>query len=84
MHIICNPKLLKNIRRTDSIIHIFCSAGVKNTEMVGDMPVVGVVWYHSESISNILSVSLIKKDHQVTYDSRLYNTFRVWNEENTK
>ena len=63
-------------------MHIFYNAGVKITDMVGDIPGVGELWYHSEGIENIRSMALIYKDDQVTYDSRLDNTFRVWNEEN--
>ena len=62
-------------------MHIFFNAGVKTTDMVGDMSGVGEVWYHSEGIANIISMSLIQKDYQVTYDIRLDNNFRVWNEE---
>ena len=79
--VIYNPEPLNNIRRTDQTIHIFFNAGVKTTDMVGDMPGVGVIWYHSEGIANILSMALIQKYYQLTYDSILDNTFRVWNEE---
>ena len=79
--VICNPKHLNNNQRTDRTMHIFFNAGVKTTDMVGDMSGVGEVWYHSEGIANIISMSLIQKDYQVTYDIRLDNNFRVWNEE---
>ena len=49
--------------------------------MVGDMPGIREVWYHSEGIENILSMALIQKDYQLTYYIRIDNTFRVWNEE---
>ena len=65
-------------------MHIFCNSGVKTTDMVGDMPGVGEVWYHSEGIASIPSTDIIHKDYQVTYDSRFDNTFRVWNEGKTK
>ena len=61
VHIIRNPKLLNNRRRTDQKIHIFCNTGVKSTDMVGDIPGVWEVWYHSEGIENILSMELINK-----------------------
>ena len=77
VHVIYNLKLLNNIRRTDRTIHIFCNAGVKTTDMVGDTPGMGEVWYHSEGIANILSKALIHKDYQVKYNSRLDNTSRV-------
>ena len=49
--------------------------------MVSAIPVVGEVWYHSKGIENIISMALIQKDYQVTYEIRLNNTVRVWNEE---
>ena len=62
-------------------MHILFNAGMNTTDMVRDMPGVVEVWYHSEVIANILSMALVQKDYQVTHDSRLDNTFRVWNEE---
>ena len=62
-------------------MHILFNAGMNTTDMVRDMPGVVEVWYQSEVIANILSTALVQKDYQVTHDSRLDNTFRVWNEE---
>ena len=41
VHVLCNPKLLNNIRRTDQKIHLFCNAGMETTDVVGEMPGVG-------------------------------------------
>ena len=49
--------------------------------MVGDMPELREAWYQSEGVSNILSIYLIHKDYQMTYDSRIGKTFRVRNKE---
>ena len=38
VRLICNPELLKNIRRTDQTMHIFCNVGLNTTDIVGDMP----------------------------------------------
>ena len=65
-------------------MHIFFNTGVKTTNMVGDIPGVGRVWYHSEGIENILSMALIQKDYQVKYYSILYTIFRVCNKEKKK
>ena len=62
-------------------MHIFFNTGVKTTNMVGDIPGVGRVWYHSEGIENIIYMELIQKDYQVTYGRKLKTTFRVWNKE---
>ena len=65
-------------------MHIFCNAGVNTTDIIGDIPELGEVWYQSKGIENILSMKLIKKDYQVIYDGVPNITFRVWNEGKTK
>ncbi|VEU38525.1 unnamed protein product [Pseudo-nitzschia multistriata] len=77
INVICNPALLRNIRKTNRPMYIYCNAGVATTNMVGEFPGVGTVWYHKAGIANILSLSQIKKQHRVTYDSSIDNVFRV-------
>jgi len=36
------------------------------------------VWFHSEGIANILSLSNVQKRHNVTYDSTLNQGFVVY------
>lgn len=49
-----NNKLLRNVRKCDSHMDIHCNAGVASTDMVGDLPGYGEVWYHPNGIANIL------------------------------
>ena len=65
-----NAGLLRNIREGDTHMDIHCNAGVTRTNMVGDLPGYGTVWYHPNGIANILSLSRVKeKGYRVTYDS---------------
>jgi hypothetical protein len=59
--VFANRKLLKNIRTTERTMNIRCNAGVSRTNMVGDLPGYGEVWYNPEGIANILSLSQVKK-----------------------
>jgi hypothetical protein len=74
-----NDKLLQNIRKSDTYMDIHCNAGVTSTDMVGDLPGYGEVWYHPNGIANILSLTRVKDKHQVTFDSAGGNKFVVHN-----
>ena len=78
-----NGELLENIRSGMSYMDIHCNAGMTSTNLVGDLPGYGEVWYHPNGIANILSLARVK-DHgyHVTYDSHNGNEFRVYNPNN--
>jgi hypothetical protein len=57
---------------------IHCNAGVTSTNLIGDYPGYGTVWYHPKGIANILSLSRVKNNgFRVTYDSVDGNEFVV-------
>jgi hypothetical protein len=60
--VFCNPKLLKNIRVADGFMDIHCNAGVTSTNLAGDYPGYGTVWYHPNGIANIISLKRMVKD----------------------
>jgi hypothetical protein len=73
-----NPRLLRNIRESNSYMDIHCNAGVTSTKLVGDLPGYGTVWYHPNGIANILSLARMKeRGYKVTYDSDDDNSFKV-------
>jgi hypothetical protein len=74
-----NADLLKNIRTGDGRMDIHCNAGVTSTNLIGDLPGYGQVWYHPNGIANILSLKRVKtRGHCVTYDSSKANEFHVY------
>ena len=79
-----NRRLLKNIRqaRTNMLIH--CTAGVAKTNLIGDLPGYGTVWYHPNGIANILSLSKVKEKYRVTFDSDQNNQFIVHRNDGTQ
>ena len=47
------------------------------TNMVGDLPGMGTVWYHEGGIENILSLAKVKNRYRITYDSHNGNNVDV-------
>jgi hypothetical protein len=73
----CNPKLLINIRRSNTRMNVRCNAGQRTTTMVGDLPGYGTVWYDPKSIANILSLKRVTDKYHVTFDSSNGGSFIV-------
>ena len=67
--IFCNPQLLKNIRRTPKGMRVHCNARSRLTNLVGDLPGYGTVWYDPKAIANILSLWRVRDHYHITYDS---------------
>ena len=69
--IFCNPDLLKNIRRTPEGMRIHCNTGSRLTNLIGDLPGYGTVWYDPNAIANILSLQQVWDRYHISYDSSL-------------
>ena len=83
VHVICNPDMLSGIHKINRSMYIHCNAGVTSTNLVGELSGVGLVWYHSEGIANIISLSKIRRTNRVTFDSHDDNVFRLYNKDGT-
>ena len=75
--IFANPKLLTNIRRVKGYMQLSTQAGSTTTNLVGDLPGYGTVWFHPNGIANIIALTNMKKHHRITYDSHEGNEFAV-------
>jgi hypothetical protein len=64
-----NPIMLTNIRKSGRILRAITNGGYQDSDMVGDFPNLGEVWYNSNSIANILSLADVRKVCRVTMDS---------------
>lgn len=58
-----NASLLQNIRVTPNSMDIHCNAGIASTNLIGDLPGYGRVWYHPDGIANILSLARVKEKY---------------------
>ena len=75
--IFCNKSLLQNIRESPTSMKIYCNAGTRVTNMIGDLANYGTVWYDSKAIANILSLKQVKEKYHVYYDSSNAGIFYV-------
>jgi hypothetical protein len=69
-----------NVRKVNKVMNIKCNAGVTRTDMVGDLPGCGEVWFNKSGIANILSLSRMEKKCRITYDSKNGKQFIVHKE----
>ena len=67
--IFCNPRLVENICRVKDRMKIQCNAGTRVTNLVGDLPGYGSVWFNLRAIANVLSLKLVKEKYHIQYDS---------------
>ena len=72
-----NRRLLKNIRKSDRSLAIFPMGGRTTTDLQGNLPGYGTVWFHPGGIANILSLSKLEDKYRVSYDSTGENKFLV-------
>jgi hypothetical protein len=76
--IFSNPALLRNIRKVKGYMHLATQAGsTTSTNLVGDLPGYGTVWFHPNGIANIITLTNMKRKYHITYDSTTGNEFRV-------
>ena len=75
--IFCNPSLVENIWRVNDRMRIQCNAGTRVTNLVGDLPGYGPVWFDSRAIANVLSLKLVKERYHVQYNSNKKEGFVV-------
>ena len=67
--IFCNLNLVQNIPRVKERMKIQCNAGTRVTNLVGDLPGYGPLWFDSRAIANVLSLKLIKEKYHIQYNS---------------
>jgi hypothetical protein len=75
--VFANPALLQDISEAPHLMRIASQAGVSVIKKQGMLPGYGRVWYDPNGIANILSLTNVKKQHHVAYDSRDGDTFVV-------
>lgn len=65
-----NGSMLTNIIPSNHVLRALTNGGHQDSNMVGDFPNLGTVWFNMESIANILSLSDVRKICQVTMDTQ--------------
>ena len=77
MDVFSKRRLLKNIRKSDRSLVILSTGGRTTTDLQGDLPRYGTVWFHPGVITNILSLSKVADKYRVSYDSTKEKKFLV-------
>ena len=72
-----NRRLLKNTRKYDRSLENFSTGGRTTTDLQGDLPGYGTVWFHPGGVANILSLSKVTDKYRMSYDSTVENKFLV-------
>jgi hypothetical protein len=72
-----NPDMVKDIRKSNTTLHLMTNAGTRESNQVADVPGYGTVWYDAQAIANIFGLSDLKKKYRVTYDSHNGDCFKV-------
>ena len=67
--LLCNACLITNICQVKTNLNICYNAGSTSTNMLGDLPGYGTVWYYDNGIANILSLYRVAQRFHVSYDS---------------
>ena len=84
LDVFSNSKLLLNVRKSDKTMNIHSTGGVSHTDMVGDLPGYGTVWYQPRGIANILSLARLRtQGYVITYSSENGNEFTVTKKDGT-
>ena len=64
-----NRDMLTNVRRSPHVLRAITNGGFQDSNMIGEFPNLGDVWYNRESIANILSLAEVRKVCRVTMDT---------------
>ena len=70
-------QLLKDVKESPTRMRIHCNIGTFSTNLIGQLPGYGKVWFHPEGIANILSLHNLTKKFRVTFDSANEDGFVV-------
>ena len=70
-------RVCKKYKKVNETLKLHTNGGVLISNMKGDLLGYGMVWYHEAAITNILSLSNIKKRRKNEYNSENGDTFVV-------
>ena len=72
VHMMVNPKLLKNIRKSEQMLRLYTNAGMARVTHTGDMPRLGVCWYYEDGIANVVFQAKAVRENgfEIDYSTR--------------
>ena len=72
-----NIQYLTNIRKSKETLRAITNGGYQDSDMIGEFPNLGTVWYNRHSIANILSMHEVRRVCRVTMDTSIEPTLCV-------
>ena len=60
--VLCNPELIQSIHHAHEAMKIEWNTGIQTTNLIGDLPGYGAVWFDPEVIANILSLKVVQEN----------------------
>jgi hypothetical protein len=67
-HVFCNAKLVQNIRKLSKALMLLTNEGPFKCDQVADTKHAGQVYFNENGMTNILSMSQLKKTTRITYN----------------
>jgi hypothetical protein len=80
VNVVSNKEMLEDVHEEKGSLTIHTQTGKGKTNMRGELPGYGQVWYHEGGIANILSLAKVKETRHVAFDSANGNEFVVTND----
>ena len=68
---------MTNIHESDETTEIITNSGMLTTSHKGELENYGLVWYHPDSIMNILSIDNLTQRYRVSFDNEREDKFIV-------
>jgi hypothetical protein len=69
--------MISNIRTSPKPIRAHTNSGTQTSTQIGDFNNMGTEWYNSDSISNILVLSQVRKHCKVTMDTSIKHSLII-------
>lgn len=78
VHAFCNRKFTSKVYNVKHTMSLTMNGGIITTNMMCDIPgLEQPVWFHTEYITNVFSLSILKSKYRITYHSHKDGAFII-------
>jgi hypothetical protein len=83
---LCNNRLLlSNIPKTTGLpLQCYCNGGYQDLTLTGTLDGYGDIWYHPNSLANILSMAHVSQIFLVQFDTAIEQAIFAWRSDGSK
>ena len=83
LSLFANPKLVQNVRQSETKLLLATNAGVKENNKKAHVPEFGDAWFDQDAIANVFGFADVKKKHRITHNSDKEDAFLVHTDNGT-